>query len=59
MNHLYSTPLLQYMEDWLESTDLDLVATGVLALGNFARSDSHCIYMVEKNVAKKLLGNLI
>lgn len=46
------------MEDWLDSYDIDLLTTGVLALGNFARTDSHCIEMVERNVTTKLLGML-
>lgn len=56
MHYLYNTPLLKYMEDWLDSYDIDLLTTGVLALGNFARTDSHCIEMVERNVTTKLLG---
>ncbi|KAI9577678.1 hypothetical protein GQX74_013372 [Glossina fuscipes] len=43
------------MEDWLDSSDIDLLTTGVLALGNFARTDSHCIYMVENKTMNKLL----
>lgn len=56
MHYLYKTPLLKYMEDWLDSYDIDLLTTGVLALGNFARTDSHCIEMVERSVTTKLLG---
>ncbi len=57
MHYLYTeTPLLKYIEDWLDSYDIDLLTTGVLALGNFARTDSHCIFMVENNIMKKLLG---
>lgn len=56
MHYLYSTPLLKNMEDWLDSYDVDLLTTGVLALGNFARTDSHCIEMVQRNITKKLLG---
>lgn len=55
MNYLYSSPLLHKMEDWLDSYDIDLLTTGVLALGNFARTDSHCIEMVQKGITKKLL----
>uniref|UniRef100_A0A1A9VNA0 Rap1 GTPase-GDP dissociation stimulator 1-B n=1 Tax=Glossina austeni TaxID=7395 RepID=A0A1A9VNA0_GLOAU len=33
----------------------NLLTTGVLALGNFARTDSHCIYMVENKTMNKLL----
>lgn len=56
MHYLYKTPLLKYMEDWLDSYDIDLLTTGVLALGNFARTDSHCIEMVERDITTKLLG---
>lgn len=60
MHYLYTeTPLLKYIEDWLDSYDIDLLTTGVLALGNFARTDSHCIFMVENNIMKKLLGMFI
>lgn len=45
------------MENWLDSDDIDLQTTGVLALGNFARTDSHCIEMVDGNITAKLLGN--
>ncbi|XP_055631584.1 GTPase-GDP dissociation stimulator vimar isoform X2 [Toxorhynchites rutilus septentrionalis] len=58
MHYLYSTPLLKYMEDWLDSQDVELLTTGVLALGNFARTDSHCIYMVENKIMNKLLDIL-
>lgn len=55
MHYLYSTSLLKNMEDWLDSDDVDLLTTGVLALGNFARTDSHCIHMVENKTMNKLL----
>ncbi|XP_021698464.1 rap1 GTPase-GDP dissociation stimulator 1 isoform X2 [Aedes aegypti] len=58
MHYLYTTPLLKYMEDWLDSYDVELLTTGVLALGNFARTDSHCIYMVENKIMHKLLSIL-
>lgn len=58
MHYLYTTPLLKYMEDWLDSYDVELLTTGVLALGNFARTDSHCIYMVENKIMQKLLSIL-
>lgn len=58
MHYLYTTPLIKYIEDWLDSDDLDLLTTGVLALGNFARTDSHCISMVDTRVAHKLLAIL-
>lgn len=43
------------MVKWLGSEDEDLQITGVLAMGNFARTDKHCIQMVEAGVSKKLL----
>ncbi|XP_065367857.1 GTPase-GDP dissociation stimulator vimar isoform X1 [Calliphora vicina] len=55
MHYLYSTSLLKNMQDWLDSDDVDLLTTGVLALGNFARTDSHCIHMVENKTMNKLL----
>uniref|UniRef100_A0A182QMR3 UNC-45/Cro1/She4 central domain-containing protein n=1 Tax=Anopheles farauti TaxID=69004 RepID=A0A182QMR3_9DIPT len=58
MHYLYTTPLLKCMEDWLDSSDVELLTTGVLALGNFARTDSHCIHMVEKKIMHKLLSIL-
>lgn len=59
MHYLYQTPLIKYIEEWLDSDDIDLLTTGVLALGNFARTDSHCIYMVENKIMTKLLGKII
>lgn len=45
------------MVKWLDSDDPDLLSTGVLALGNFARKDTHCIQMVKSGISKKLIGN--
>lgn len=56
MEYLYSGPLVKYMEDWLDSYDTDILTTAALALGNFARTDAHCIEMVERSTATKLLG---
>ncbi|XP_075165887.1 visceral mesodermal armadillo-repeats [Haematobia irritans] len=58
MHYLYTTSLLKNMENWLDSDDVDLLTTGVLALGNFARTDSHCIHMVENKTMNKLLDVL-
>ncbi|XP_046412764.1 rap1 GTPase-GDP dissociation stimulator 1-B isoform X1 [Neodiprion fabricii] len=41
--------------DWLESDDEDLQLAAVLAMGNFARSDTHCELMVTQGVHRKLL----
>ncbi|RZF48501.1 hypothetical protein LSTR_LSTR007779 [Laodelphax striatellus] len=46
------------MVSWLTSTDVYLQITGVLAMGNFARSDKHCIQMVDYGVSKKLIALL-
>lgn len=43
------------MKTWLESDDVDLMTTSVLALGNFARTDDHCTRMVEDNMHIKLI----
>ncbi|KAG8228784.1 hypothetical protein J437_LFUL006663 [Ladona fulva] len=59
MNHLYAEGkggVFQEMVRWLESDDEDLQVTGVLAMGNFARTDKHCIQMVQQGVCKKLLN---
>lgn len=41
---------------WLHSDDIDLMITGVLAVGNFARNDKHCIKMVHDGLSETLLG---
>lgn len=41
--------------NWLESEDEDLQVAAVLAMGNFARSDTHCELMVAQGVHRKLL----
>ncbi|KAK7873277.1 hypothetical protein R5R35_011343 [Gryllus longicercus] len=59
MNILYSEghgEVFHAMVSWLGSDDEDLQITGVLAMGNFARTDKHCIQMVEAGVSKKLLA---
>ncbi|KAF7278650.1 visceral mesodermal armadillo-repeats [Rhynchophorus ferrugineus] len=48
----------QNMFTWLDSSDSDLLSTGILAIGNFARKDTHCIQMVKNGVAKKLIDLL-
>lgn len=58
MHHLYDTPLHRNIETWLDADDMDLLQFGVLALGNFARTDSHCIRMVETGVMHKMLAIL-
>lgn len=46
----------KHMLSWLHAADVDLLSTGVLAMGNFARNDSHCIRIVEDGLGKELLG---
>lgn len=58
MHLLEKTLLLSYMKSWLESDDVDLMTTSVLALGNFARTDNHCIRMVKDNMHIKLIDIL-
>lgn len=58
MHYLYTTPFISNVEKWLDSYDMDLLTTGVLAIGNFARTDSHCTDMVERGVMKKLIAIL-
>ncbi|XP_018335360.1 rap1 GTPase-GDP dissociation stimulator 1 [Agrilus planipennis] len=58
MEYLYDKgngKLYQNMLLWLDSDDIDLKSTGILAIGNFARNDSHCIQMTQNKTAKKLL----
>lgn len=58
MNLLYNgSEGLVYMKlvDWLENVDEDLQLTAVLAMGNFARTDIHCRYMVTQGIHRKLL----
>jgi hypothetical protein len=55
MHFLDKTPLLSYVRTWLESNDVDLMTTSILALGNFARTDDHCIRMVQDNMHVKLI----
>lgn len=55
MHFLDKTPLLAYMKTWLDLDDVDLLTTSILALGNFARTDEHCIRMVEDNMHTKLI----
>lgn len=44
------------MISWLDADDDDLISTGVLAIGNFARKDTHCIQMVKNGISKRLLS---
>ncbi|CAG9864450.1 unnamed protein product [Phyllotreta striolata] len=58
MNLLYQNGegiVYQNIISWLDSEDPDLLTTSVLAIGNFARKDIHCIHMMKTGISKKLL----
>ncbi|XP_030755329.1 rap1 GTPase-GDP dissociation stimulator 1 isoform X2 [Sitophilus oryzae] len=58
MNLLYNEgkgKTYQNMLTWLNSDDADLLSTGILAIGNFARNDFHCIQMVNDGIANNLI----
>lgn len=58
MNSLYDNSngvVYKKLVEWLESEDRDLQITAVLAMGNFARTDAHCKFMVTQNVHCTLL----
>ncbi|XP_078042956.1 visceral mesodermal armadillo-repeats [Augochlora pura] len=58
MNNLYDNSdgvVYKKLVDWLDSGDKDLQITAVLAMGNFARSDTHCKLMVAQGVHRSLL----
>ncbi|XP_076034055.1 visceral mesodermal armadillo-repeats isoform X2 [Oratosquilla oratoria] len=50
-----SGSVYQELVSWLGSENDDLQIAGALAMGNFARSDAHCIQMVQGGIAEKLL----
>ncbi|KAI4470821.1 rap1 gtpase-gdp dissociation stimulator 1 [Holotrichia oblita] len=61
MKYLYDNgngKVYRQMMSWIDSQDSDLVSTGILAIGNFARNDMHCIYMVQSGLSKKLIDIL-
>lgn len=58
MHFLDQTPLLSLMEKWLDSSDDYIMTTSIVALGNFARTDNHCIKMVNDNIMMKLINIL-
>lgn len=58
MNSLYDKSngiTYKKLVKWLENKDKDLQITAVLAMGNFARSDTHCKLMVTQGVHRNLL----
>ncbi|XP_043524881.1 rap1 GTPase-GDP dissociation stimulator 1-B isoform X2 [Frieseomelitta varia] len=58
MNYLYDQSngiAYKKLVEWLESEDKDLQITAVLAMGNFARTDTHCKLMVAQGVHRNLL----
>lgn len=58
IQYLYKTDFLKTTEKLLDSYDVDLLVTAVLAIGNFARTDSHCIDFVNRGIMKKLIGKI-
>ncbi|GJQ68543.1 hypothetical protein Trydic_g17111 [Trypoxylus dichotomus] len=61
MKYLYDESngkVYHQMISWIDSQDLDLVSTGILAIGNFARNDVHCIHMVQSGLSKRLIDLL-
>lgn len=46
------------MVNWLSNNVEELQVSGVLAIGNFARADSHCIEMVKQGIDKQLISLL-
>lgn len=55
MEYLDQTPLLKSMSGWLDSSDDYVMTTSVLAFGNYARNDDHCIKLVEDKTVTKLI----
>nr|CAI5826614.1 unnamed protein product [Callosobruchus analis] len=58
MNLLYNNgvgKMYKNVVSWLSTSDEKLLSTAVLALGNFARKDLHCIEMVSSGISKKLI----
>ncbi len=55
MGNLNEASLLQSMSQWLDSSDNYVMTTSVLAFGNYARNDEHCIKLVEDKTVKKLI----
>lgn len=61
MNMLYNDgegTVYKHLVKWLDNTNEDLQVTAVLAMGNFACTDTHCKLMVEEEIHKKLLSLL-
>lgn len=58
MEYLDQTPLLKSMAMWLDSSDNYVMTTSVLAFGNYARNDDHCIKLVEDKTVTKLIDIL-
>ncbi|KAK7602061.1 hypothetical protein V9T40_009502 [Parthenolecanium corni] len=48
----------QSVVNWLSSSVEELQVSGVLAVVNFARADSHCTEMVKQGISKKLIAIL-
>lgn len=46
----------QHMVYWVDSEDTDLLCSGVMAIGNFARKEKNCIQIVQSGISRKLIG---
>ncbi|KAJ3554149.1 hypothetical protein NPX13_g10694 [Xylaria arbuscula] len=52
-------PEVQTLQDWISSPHIQLRSAACLALGNIARSDEKCIYLVQQRaIHKPLITNL-
>ncbi|XP_077291236.1 visceral mesodermal armadillo-repeats [Arctopsyche grandis] len=62
MNILYADGSGEFylsMIDSLSSDDVELAITSILAIGNFARTDTHCMHMMDTGVFVKLMSILL
>ncbi|XP_041975968.1 rap1 GTPase-GDP dissociation stimulator 1 [Aricia agestis] len=58
MEHLYrkgTGEVYRTMVRWLDSDNHQLLTTGTLAIGNFARKDEYCLQLMENKIFDKLL----
>lgn len=58
MNILYADGTGDFylaMIDGLNCDDVELAITPILAVGNFARTDTHCLHMMDSGVFSKLM----
>ena len=53
--HVYRETI-KWIDEYKDAHQKDMLCTAVLALGNFARNDNHCIHMVQTGLSVKLIG---